>query len=297
MPATSLSDAIWERLVAGRELSDLDLPRREHRIVVGALHLAGSRDVRALKGVTLKSLDFGGANLDELQWHDAEIDDCDFSSAKCTHWRMWRTRISNSSFRRANLTESMLGAVINGTERNTWTNVDFRNATMRHTMFISAAFSGCDFSNARIVHVDFGGSTFKDCRFAGTLEDVMFWEHTVGNDAVPLNTMEGVDMASAVLRHVDFRNLDASSFVLPTNPEHIIIKDYQQTLDCVLAYLGADPSVEAGRLLTVLRAKKKWCKVGTRIGILNRHDLRELGAEQVAERALDACSRTRGDAS
>lgn len=294
MQATPLSDLIWERLVAGRDLSDLELPRREGRTVVGALDLAtGRRGVRALERVTLKRLDFGGAKLDGLQFRDAEIDDCDFSSATCTHWRMWRTRISNSSFQGADLTESMLGAVMDDVERNTWTNVGFQKAKMRHTMFVSAAFAGCDFSNARIVHVDFGGSTFKDCRFAGVLEDVIFWEHTLANDRVPLNTMEGVDMSSAILRCVDFRNLDAAAFILPTDPEHIIVRDYQETLDCVIASLSTDPSTEAASLRSVLVAKRKWCKVGTRLGILNRRDLRKLGAEQLAERALEACSSSR----
>ena len=108
--------------------------------------------------------------------------------------------------------------------------------------------------------------------------------------ALPLNTMKDVDLSRAILRYTEFRNLDLRFAVLPTDPEHIIIRDYERTLACVISRLATDSSREARGLRAALQVMMKWCLPGTTLGILNRHDLRAWRAEKLAEQALAACT-------
>lgn len=287
---TARSDAIWKRLVGGASLSDLDLPRDGHRTVVSELNVpASGGHVPTLKGIKLHQLDFSDADLTGIRFHDVEIEDCAFHSATCEEWRMWSVDVRRSSFYGASLRGSMLGAIGNGVRRNTWTDVDFTGADLAHTGYQAAAFERCDFTDARVVHVDFAGSTFEHCRFAGVLDEVIFWGRSLEDPSLPLNTMKDVDLSAAILRHTEFRNLDLTSVALPVDPEHIIIRDYERTLCCLLSRLEGDASMEARKLRGFLGVNKKWCLPGTQLGVLNRRDLRSLGIEAIAERTLAAC--------
>lgn len=287
----SISDQIWKRLVAGGNLSDLQLPRRANRTVVSELNVpASGGNVPTLKGVVLRHLDFRGADLTGIRFHDVQIEDCEFHTATCEKWRMWSVDVRQTSFYGAGLRGSMLGALGNGLRRNTWTDIDFTAADLSHTGYVAAAFERCNFADARIVHVDFAGSTFEACRFAGILDEVIFWGRSLEDPALPVNTMKDVDLSAAILRHTEFRNLDLRFLVLPKDPEHIIIRDYETTLSCMLSRLAKDSRNEARRLTAVLQVKTRWCLPGTTLGILNRHDLRGMRAEKLAEQALSACT-------
>ncbi len=107
--------------------------------------------------------------------------------------------------------------------------------------------------------------------------------------ALPINTMTDVDLSAAVLRHTELRNLDPTLVVLPTAPEHVIVRDYERTLDCMLDRLANDSSSEARGLRAWLGANKKWCLPGTSLGIWNRRDFREAGIDELFDRLLAAC--------
>jgi pentapeptide repeat protein len=162
---------------------------------------------------------------------------------------------------------------------NTFQKVDFTGADLRQTAYVSAGFVSCLFKNTRLNKVNFQGSTFMDCSFEGELREVCFNRKGFGADALPPNEMLRVDFSRAQLRSVEFRGLDLGDVYFPTDPDHILLNEYPQTLDRLLQSLRGRTDMASKKLAAAIGVDRKWAGPRQRRGILNKNDLLEIGGE------------------
>lgn len=290
----NISRQVWRRLIAGESLQGLGLGSTDGRLDLRGLRAPEAGVVRqyqvpnadvkelsnltTLRSVEWRGLDLSGAHLESLRFHDCSIDDCSFVGSTCRDWRLWGTTISNTSFRTADLRNSVLGAVDNG-RRNSFSRVDFTKTDLRGTVHKSADMVECTFSNANLSKVDFHGTVFVDCTFEGELKDVLFHRQAFRGEAYPPNEMKGVDLRRAKLHYVEFRGLDMATVKWPVDEEHIILDDYANTLERVLAVLDAREDASSRRLAEGFRVRLKWVGRNQRQGVLSKADLIEAGGE------------------
>src|SRR5207253_8913943 len=190
------------RLAAGRSMEGLALGVRNGRVNLNGLtvaHPTAGKPKRlvladvaplqgqvAIRGVTLRSLDFSGSRLDGLRFFDCSVNDCVFDECRCHDWRVWGTTFEGCTFREADLRDAALGAV-SGRRRNIFRTVDFTKTDLRQTAFVAAEFIGCLFKQCNLTKVNFGGSSFTDCVFEGELREVCFNRTAFGNESLAPN--------------------------------------------------------------------------------------------------------------
>jgi uncharacterized protein YjbI with pentapeptide repeats len=294
-----LAALIWARLSTGKSLADLQLPEVKGRVDLRDLSVPPRAVVRekmhrskrvaeisgfiTVRGALWKGLDFSGAQLESLRFHETSIADCRFDGARCVDWRMWRTRIADTSFCSADLRGSALGGIKSGT-RNAFRGVDFTNADLRQTVHQSADMVACTFCKTNLSGVDFQGTVFVDCTFEGELSKVLFYRHAFRGEAFPPNEMKGVDLRQAKLLYVQFRGLDMDQVYWPEDGEHFLVEDYPATLDRMLAAFGARSDLGSKRVAAVLGMHRKWAGPNQRLGVVSKAELLALGgAEAVVE--------------
>jgi uncharacterized protein YjbI with pentapeptide repeats len=168
--------------------------------------------------------------------------------------------------------------VANG-KRNSFKGVDFSNADLRQTVYVSADMADCTFADGKLSNVDFQGTVFVNCRFQGQLNDVLFHRYAFRGEAFPPNEMKGVDFSRAKLRHVEFRGLHMATATWPQDDDHILLNDYLATLDRVLDALKTRTDVESRKLAAVLGSKRKWAGANQKQGVISKLDLIEAGGE------------------
>jgi uncharacterized protein YjbI with pentapeptide repeats len=288
---------VWASLISGKPLEGLSLPTTKGRIDVRGLiapdpsvvrgfmtsigQVTELGDLIVLRGVHWKGVDFTGARLGSLRFHESRIDDCVFDSCHCEDWRLWGTTIFGSAFRSADLRRSGLGGVEKG-QRNSFREIDFTKADLRGTAFKSAEFVRCTFSNTRLDKVDFQSSSFTECVFEGELNEVLFYRkgyRGAHDPEFPPNDMRGVDFRCAKLHLVEFRGLDLDEVRLPEDEEHLLITDYRNALDRVLDTLKTRSDLHSRRLAALLGSCRKWAGPNQKQGVLNKRDLIEAGGE------------------
>ena len=204
----------------GRSLDRLDLPVNNGRIDLRGISLPeplrSARYATSLgvvdkvEGATVirnskwHDLDFSGSKLKTLRLFDCELQNCSFDNCDLRDLRLWSTKIVESTFRRANLKESALGGVQNGS-RNLFEGVDFTEADLSRTAYTAALFHRCTFSHTKLEKVDFQTTAFSECKFEGPLSHVLFYRRAFNGEAFPPNEMVDVDFRRATLRFVEFR--------------------------------------------------------------------------------------------
>jgi hypothetical protein len=227
-----------------------------------------------LRGVILEGLDLSGSRLQGLSFFDSKIANSRFDGADCKDWGLWGVEISEASFDGTNMRGAVLGAWYEG-HGDVYRNVSFVRADLRNIVCDSATFVDCDFSFARIASVDFGSSSFIRCRFAGELRDVIFWDRGFDTGKPDPNPMEDVDFSAATLRFVEFGRLNLDRVVLPSNPDHVIIRRYPCVLEHALRELEQDSSEKARGLRGALSVELKWTPPTRDVGIFHQDDLAE----------------------
>lgn len=289
-----LGQEVVARLVNRQALDKLPLERHAGRIDLRGLLVSAPRPMRrvtarlegqsltaveldrvvVLRGVVLEGLDLSGAQLESLRFFDCKIANCRFDGANCQDWRLWGADVSNTSFAGANMRDAVLGAWYEG-HGDIYRNVSFVRADLRSIVCDSATFIDCDFSFARIANIDFGSTSFVRCRFAGEIREVQFWDRGLETGKSDPNPMEDVDFSGATLRFVEFRRLNLDRVVLPTSPDHLIIRGYRCVLEHALRELEHDPSNQAKGLSGALAVEFKWTPPSRDVGIFHRDDLAE----------------------
>lgn len=292
---------VLARLTRGLSLEDLPLGRHEERIDLRALlrpdvsrtmvTTHGRLDAERIEAildvqrVTWEGLDLSDASLESARFMDARIVDCRLERAICRDWRLWRTDVTRTSFGKADMRGSVLGAWYEGRGVH-YRDVDFSEADLRDSVFDSACLEDVDFSHARLDRVNFEASDLVRCRFAGLLNEVTFYGAEMGFPN-PAPRFENVDLSHAQLRWVEFRRVDPGRAQLPHDSEHVIVENVVCVLDRALAALAGNESDAARGLRGVLKNRRKWLAPDQRIAIFNRHDLAEHGTEADALFAVD----------
>ena len=285
-----LGQAVLARLVQGLPLDDLPLGRHEGRIDLRGLVVSPPQQLRqinrqslsaieldrvvVLRAVVLQDLDLSGAHLESLRFFHCKISSCRFDGANCQDWRLWGVQVVDTSFAEANMRDAVLGAW-HESRGDVYRNVSFVRADLRGVVCDSATFLDCDFSFARIVNIDFGSSSFVRCRFAGEIRDVIFWDRGFDTGKPDPNPMEDVDFSAATLRSVEFRRLNLDRVVLPSSPDHLIIRAYGCVLEDAIRELEKDPSERARGLRGALSVEFKWTPPAREVGIFHWDDLAE----------------------
>jgi uncharacterized protein YjbI with pentapeptide repeats len=292
-----MSTEIWNQLVLGRPFSDAGVARIDGRLDLRNLnlpepHKVGTTrtplaDVTVLGGLTSidgaswQSIDLSSSHLPGLRFLNCQIRDCVFDRCRLSDLRIWRTDFSNVSFRSADLR----GAVLGGTReddsrRNSFRDVDFTAADMRGTIYGAAEFLRCKFNHAKLNKVDFQSSTFTDCSFEGELREVLFYRRGFRCERFPPNEMKRVDLRRAKLRWSQFRRLDLDDVLFPEDDDHIVVENYPETLDRLLAYFNGRSDLGSQRLAARFEHEKEWLGPRQKVGVLNRQDLTESGGEE-----------------
>jgi uncharacterized protein YjbI with pentapeptide repeats len=294
----SLAEEILARMVAGRPLDELALgevdgridlrglpappPRRLARFEAAGWFVEELGNLIKFQGVTLRGMDLSGAALDSFRFSSCAIEDCVLDKARCHDWRMWESRVENTSFRGSSLHGSVLGAWSAG-KGNQFTNVNFVKADFRGSSRFTAVYTDCDFSGAKLDKTEFRRCGLARCRFAGVLNEVVFDGRAYRPEDREPNFCEDVDMTGAVLRLVEFRGIDLSAVKLPNEPGLRVIKNYPCVLK-VVATAFQDRDDETGRVLRALLTKPGH-ELGRPLGLFNRSDFVLLGGEELASLA------------
>jgi len=295
----------WKRLVSGESLAGLSLTTKGGRIDLSGLNLRKPQALEswqtALANVTriepngifrdtvLRDLDLTASKLLSIHFIGCEISNCCFDDCEMEDFRIYATTTRDSTFRRANLKETALGAAsIQGPyqrKRNSFIGVDFSQADLRKTSYVAAAFEGCFFRNTKLSNIDFGTTSFKDCIFEGELRQVRFWRSDLfargyPESAFPPNEMVGIDFSNAKLRDVEFRGLSLDRVRLPDDAAHIMINDFPGVLDKLISVFRQQGDETARSLVAFLGVYRKWTVPNAR-GVLNKQDLADIAPDAV----------------
>ena len=287
----SLNLEIWDHLIQGKALNGLGLSTIEGRTDLRNLELPEPSIVRRfqfrkipiaeidpgaiIQGAKWRNLDFSDSKLNGLRLFGCEIENCRFENCQLQDLRLWSTKISDASFQGANLRKSALGGVHEG-RRNSYSGVDFTQTDLRQTAYTATSFDRCTFRNTKLEKVDFQTSAFSDCRFEGELLRVLFYRRAFKGEAYPANEMINVDFRRAKLRYVEFRGLSLDRVLLPSDDEHIVIKNYPGALDRVIAVLQQRNDMPSRKLVAYLGILRKWAAPNQVQGVINTKDLVEV---------------------
>lgn len=302
---------LWRKLESGDSLVGFSLPTNAGRIDLRGLSLPKPTVVRrwqtslanvaeiqpngAFRNIKLNNLDFSGSKLPLIIFRECEINNCCFDQCDLQDLRLSATMFKNCSFRGAKLRDAGLGvAAVYGPfagKRNSFIDVDFSQADLRGTVYIAAAFEGCLFRQSKLVKLNFGTSTFANCRFEGELRDVIFWRsdlfgRSLAEDAFPQNEMKDIDFTSARLLDVEFRGLTLDRVLLPNDAEHIVINDFANVLDRLIASLRLQSDETARVLIAYLSVTRRWA-ASTGRGVLNVQSLSAAAGDDAGKRVSD----------
>ena len=283
----------FEKLLRGKSIEAGDGPLIEARLDLrrsvapsGALSPHGPTTARVetvqIGRAMWTQLDLSDSRLLSFRFHDATLKDCRLDGADCRDWRLWGTNVLRTSFKGTDLRNAVLGGVEDG-RRNRFEHVDFTNADLRGTNYLSADFDHCVFANARLDGVDFQGAVFSDCRFEGDLEEVVFNRHAFRGESYPPNEMRRVDFTKARFHYVEFRGLDMTDTRWPEGSGHILVPDYPRALDRMLTALRARSDVPAREAAAVLEIYRKWVGPAQPVGVLSKRDILDCGDPSLVE--------------
>jgi uncharacterized protein YjbI with pentapeptide repeats len=303
MIGESLNLEIWNRLIQDKSLDGLSLPSKDGRLDLNGLDLPDPLVIRrfefkgrpvseiepgvVIRGAKWQNLDFSGSRLRGMRLFGCDIENCRFDDCRLEGLRMWSMSIRDTSFKGADLRNSALGGVQDGT-RNVFVGIDFTDADMRGTVYKAAAFDRCLFRNSRLVKIDFQTSTFTNCRFEGELNDVLFYRRGFRGETFPANEMLNVDFTGATLHDVGFRGLVLDRVQFPSDDEHVVIKDFASALDRMTETFTHLGDATAKKLIAFVRMHRKWAVPNQVQGVVNITDLREVVGEEGVARFLAA---------
>jgi uncharacterized protein YjbI with pentapeptide repeats len=305
-----MSTEIWDQLIHGKPPRGPGIPKIDGRIDLRNLHISEPYAVKTMKipladvtvlggitsieSVSWQSIDFSSSQLPGLRFLDCQIRNCVFDRCRMADLRVWRTDFANVSFRSADLRGAMLGGTSeNDNRRVSFHDVDFSAADMRGTMYGAAEFLRCKFNHAKLNKVDFQSSTFTDCSFEGELREVLFYRRGFRGERFPPNEMKRVDFRRAKLRWSEFRGLDLDEVFFPADEDHIVVENYPETLDRLLAYFRGRPDFGSRTLATCFEHDKKWLGPCQKIGVLNKHDLIDSAGDDGLQAVMKIIESTR----
>ncbi|HSR84161.1 MAG TPA: pentapeptide repeat-containing protein [Streptosporangiaceae bacterium] len=297
------------RLLAGRDLDSLHLGKREGRVDLRGLPAPTPRrldrfesmgwfveelgDLVSFRGVRLRAIDFSGAQLPSLRFHDVVIDDCRFDGAACRDWRLWSSQVAGCSFSKADLRGSAIGTWHEG-RRNEWRQVNFSGADFRVGVSEQALYEDCDFAGAKITGVQFSQCAFDRCRFAGLMSSVLFDGRDLPDRPAPPQMCK-VDFLAAVFQEVEFRGFDLEDVRLPNDPDVRLYRRGRCVAMRGIQLLDGDESKLARGLKAVLANRLRGPGDKREADVFNRRDYMAWGGEDLARLAESIMDRAEAD--
>lgn len=241
-----------------------------------------------IKAIEWKDLDFTGARLGKLRFMDATVRNCVFNQAFCQGWRIWSTKIGNSSFARADLRGSQMGALFEG-RASEYHQVDFTKADLRDSHFPSTELYGCTFIQGKLKKLRFNGCSLSDCVFEGTLPEVSFYREglNVGAPNTISREMVNVDFSRAKFRWVEIRGYDLNQVKLPADDDHLIVEDVKNSLGRIIKALNERPDKGSHGMAAALECVLNWTGTNQCRGVISKHDLLESVGEDHFDEVVD----------
>jgi hypothetical protein len=95
----------------------------------------------------------------------------------------------------------------------------------------------------------------------------------------PPNEMKRVDFRRAKLRWSEFRGLDLYEIFFLTDKDHLIVENYPEILDRLLAFFLGRSDLGSRALVRIFENREKWLGSQQRVGVLNKRDLMEAAGE------------------
>jgi uncharacterized protein YjbI with pentapeptide repeats len=233
-----------------------------------------------VKGANWSSLDLTGAHLGNLRFFDSTVDDCVFDGADCNDWRLWNSRISNSSFVGANLRDAALGTWWEG-KRDVWSAVDFDRADLRGVLVSGALISGCTLRDVKLNSARFKQATIEDSVISGNLDGVMFDGRDLYREPAG-SYLRNVDFSEALFANVEFRGYPFEAVTLP--PGVKAIPRFQDVAPRLQALIPGDDSLLSRRLR--VHAESDATGPGSRaeaVKVYNRADFIARGGDEYAD--------------
>ena len=305
MTMMTTAKEIWACLSTGGDLGSLGIPRLDGRWDLRGLKVLKPTStevtglppgIRMNRGVlqstdaVWKNIHFSNCQLEEIRFHDLTVENCVFSNCKCSGWRVWGSSFRDTRFEDVDLRHAALGGLSQDGRRNLFSNVELVRTDLRGAAFISANIVGCRFLDANLKQVNFAGTCFEDCTFSGLLDETSFDPQRFGYQHLPANEMKNVSFANARFRCVDFRKLDMDRVEWPRASDHVLVRNYRATLDCMIERLTARGDTAATRVASRMEHARKWAGDRQQTGVFCPDDFFEPGHWELALEVLAECS-------
>lgn len=215
------------------------VPKRAGRFSIGV----ADRDLPELRGVRLTGIDFSGATLPHLRFHDSTVTDCLFDKAVMSDLRAWRTTFERCDLEDADLRGSVVGSWHEG-KGNTWRGCRFVKTKLQKIVAVGSLFEDCVFADVNLTDVVMDGCSLHDVRFSGPLSGVNFYGPAPANGPASAS-LEGLDLRAAKLSAVGFIGFSLSGVSFPDDGDFAVLPGARARLERVLARLEGDTSKEA----------------------------------------------------
>jgi uncharacterized protein YjbI with pentapeptide repeats len=300
-----LAGGVFARLIAGRPLDDLALPRHEglvdlrylpgpiparlRRFAAAGRFVEELSDTVTLRKARLVGLDLSCADLRSFRFHDSILEGCRIDKANCRDWRLWGTTVRDCSFVGADLRDAAVGTWVDG-RRNEWQRVRFDGADFRVAASQGAVFLDCDFSSANLAKVKFEQCDLERCVFAGRLREVVFDGREIGGRPAS-RPMVDVDFRNAHFSDVEFMGSSLGAVALPEDPDVRLIRRYRCVVTHALTRLEGDGSLQSRMLRGELLNRIRMMRGEEEDNVFNRRDYVQSGGEQLAEFASEVFGR------
>lgn len=215
------------------------VPRRAGRFSVGV----AAGDLPELRGARLAGLDFSGAALPHLRFHDSTVVDCMFDGAAMGDLRAWHTTFERCDLTGADLRGSTVGSWHEG-KGNTWRDCRFEKTKLQKIVAVGALFEGSVFADVNLADVVMDACSFRGVRFSGPLSEVNFYGAGTSNGPASA-VLEDLDLRAAKLSGVGFIGFSLAGVRFPEDGDFAVLPGARTRLERVLERLEGDTSDEA----------------------------------------------------
>lgn len=223
-------------------------------------------------------LDLSHAWLPRLQATRLAINDCVFEHANCRAWRLDGSTVNDSSFARADLLDTLLSTLGDGSA-NEFTATVFDGAKMSGLVVRGGAFLGCTFEGTVLSDTRFHGARFSNCTFSGVLRDVLFDDRGGADRIEP--TMTVTDFKESTFVRVLFRGCRLRRVELPRGV--YLVADFPRVAaraDTVLQEIGTPMALALRNFIGTHEGARG---TGDSVGVINRADLVDVADESFAD--------------
>ena len=203
--------------------------------------------------VRWRGIDFTGAVIRSARFFTSTIDNCRFDQADLFDWRLWATRVSDSSFTKADLQSGAIGTGHYGKAgTNVWTRVNFDRADMRGAGLRQCVLRDCTFRKTNLRKVWFSYVTFDGVAFEGLLDGVLFEgrHHADSGNPPP---MRNVDFRGVRFRDCDFRHR-FDNVMFDESPDVRVIRDFPAVVRQAAECARENGDAEEKEMASVLEA-------------------------------------------